>query len=59
MEDRARALSRMDWTDKVRLIGQCRRAIRLEEAFKAIRCRHDEPCEGCDSCTIRDLLGEF
>lgn len=51
--------SRMDWCVKVRLISQARYALRLREAFDQVRCHHDEPCEGCDPCTIRALLGEF
>lgn len=59
MEERARNWSRMDWADKVRLINQSRRALALEAAFEAIKCEHAFPEEGCDSCTVRFVLGEF
>ena len=58
MDKRARELSRMDWTDKVRLINQARLALRFQKAFEAVRCRHEDYCEGCDSCAIRELLEE-
>lgn len=59
MEKKARELSRMDWTDKVKLINQARRALCLEAAFNAIRCQHPDPEPSCDACTMRSLLGEF
>ena len=59
MEKHARELSRMDWTDKVKLINQARRALCLESAFNAIRCHHTDPEPSCDACTMRVHLGEF
>lgn len=36
MEKRARELSRMDWTDKVKLISQARHAIMLESMVRML-----------------------